>query len=839
MNKTRQNPDGHRLVAVLGPTNTGKTHLAVDRMLGHKSGIIGLPLRLLAREIYDRIVAARGPRQVALITGEERIMPPRPNYFVCTVEAMPNDQPVDFVAIDEVQLAADFSRGHVFTSRLLHARGGRETMFLGAETMRGVLTKLFPELEIISRPRFSELSYVGQKKITRLPRRSAIVAFSSSEVYALAELIRRQRGGAAVVMGALSPRTRNAQVALYQSGEVDYLVATDAIGMGLNMNVDHVAFAALRKYDGVQNRNLTAAEIGQIAGRAGRYMNNGTFGVTGSAPAPDGELVEKVENHRFNPVERLQWRNGRLDFSSLHGLQHSLRRPAGADKLVLSRDTDDLTALGVLVLDPEIGERARTPAAIQRLWQVCQVPDFRQTMADSHHQLLRQIYLHLTGPSGHIGEDWLAPQVERLDRTDGDIDALSARIAHVRTWTFVANRAGWLADPEMWQGRTRELEDKLSDALHAALTQRFVDRRTAALYRSLKSKRDLFGAVTAAGDVLVEGQFVGKLQGLTFRPDAAANLADSRAIRAAANRILLRELDKIAAQLVDGAVEEISWRGDNCLWWRGARVARLGPGPSLLKPRLDLLETDHLSGTWRERVRQHLARWLQDRIDEAMRPLGKLTSLKGSAPGRGLVFQLSENLGSIDRAAVADLLAGLPRPEKKALKRAGLTFGYVDLFLPALLRPERSRIKALLWSARQQPEQPLQAPPAGLVSAPADRGVPDAFYAVCGYRRFADRIVRMDMLERLAAMAHKASKDGPFEPDHAMLSLAGSSAAELDPILRGLGYRGRPVGERMSYRFTGKSQTAAANTQAQRRQARASGPFASLAPLAGGKKWRR
>ncbi len=813
----------HRLTAVLGPTNTGKTHLAVERMLGYATGMIGLPLRLLAREIYDRVASLRGPRQVALITGEERILPPRPNYFVCTVESMPTDRAVDFVAIDEVQLAADLERGHVFTDRLLHARGGRETWFLGAETMQPVLKKLLPGLRFVSRPRFSDLSYAGHKKLTRLPRRSAIVAFSASEVYAVAELIRRQRGGAAVIMGALSPRTRNAQVALYQSGEVDFLVATDAIGMGLNMNVDHVAFAADRKFDGISNRVLKPAEIGQIAGRAGRYMNNGSFGVTASTAPFDGDIVEMVENHRFDPIEHLQWRNSRLDFSSLHGLRHSLKRRPNHRNLVMARDADDVRAFHDLTQDPEIVERVSHPAAAQRLWDVCRVPDFRKTMADNHHRLLKDLYCHLMSENGVIPEDWLAPLVDRLDSTVGDIDALSHRIAHVRTWTYVANRSDWLDDPGHWRARTRELEDRLSDALHANLTQRFVDRRTAALYRSLKSKRDLFGAVTADGDVLVEGQFVGKLKGLTFTPDAAANTSDSQAIRAAANRVLRRELDKIAAQLVNASDDEISWRDDNRLWWRGAQVARLRHSDNPRRPRLQVLETDHLSGSWREQVRRRLAGWLERHVDASLQPVLNLQDLDLKAAGKGLAFQLNEAMGSLPRKKVGELLATLDKGDKKRLSKAGVKFGYVDIFMPTLLRPDKAQVKARLWRARHASGDEQVAPQPGLVSFAVEPAMSADFLDQCGFRVFRDRAIRIDMLDRLAALAHKAGENGPFAINHAMVSLAGCNERELAGVLRGLGYRAKEVDGILTFRYRHR-----ARQPKRRRATETHSPFASL-----------
>ncbi|PKP69319.1 MAG: disulfide oxidoreductase, partial [Alphaproteobacteria bacterium HGW-Alphaproteobacteria-5] len=534
-----------RVTAVLGPTNTGKTHLAIDRMMAHESGMIGLPLRLLAREVYDRVVKVKGPRHVALITGEEKILPPAARYFICTVEAMPLEREVEFLAIDEIQLAADRERGHTFTDRLLRARGLSETMMLGSETARGLIAKLLPGTQFIARPRFSELSWTGSKKITRLPRRSAVVAFSADRVYEIAELIRRQRGGAAVVMGALSPRTRNAQVALYQSGEVDFLVATDAIGMGLNMDVDHVAFASTQKFDGDRHRPLHISELAQIAGRAGRYMNNGTFGLTGDAAALSDETVSRIENHQFEPERVFQWRNPHPDFTSMTALLRSLELPPGRPGLARAPVASDLEALTRMNRDPDIQALARSPAAIRRLWEVAQVPDFRKTLASEHATLLTRLYLFLMAPGngepGHIPGDWLDRQMKHLDRSDGDIDVLAARLAHIRTWTYVANRADWLHNPRHWQERALTIEDRLSDALHERLTQRFIDRRTSVLMKRLRQNEDLMAAVNSDGEVLVEGEYVGRLQGFIFVPDPRAEGDEGRVLRTAANQALAGE----------------------------------------------------------------------------------------------------------------------------------------------------------------------------------------------------------------------------------------------------------------------------------------------------------
>jgi ATP-dependent RNA helicase SUPV3L1/SUV3 len=472
-----------KVTAVLGPTNTGKTFFAIERMLAHKSGMIGLPLRLLAREVYDRIVKLRGPNEVALITGEEKIVPKNPRFYVCTVEAMPLDIPVACLVIDEIQLCADPERGHVFTDRLLHARGDEETVLLGSDTMRGIIQRFIPKAWFISRARFSDLTYTGAKKLTRLPRRSAVVGFSAQDVYGIAEVIRRQRGGAAVVLGALSPRTRNAQVDLYQSGDVDFLVATDAIGMGLNMDVDHVAFAAREKFDGARMRPLRPDEIGQIAGRAGRYMNDGTFGATADCEAFEDELVQRVEGHRYDPVRVLQWRNAHLDFRSLASLNDSLDAPPPERGLTRARPASDAVALRILSDDDEIKAVATSREMVGRLWDVCQLPDFRKLSTDEHVKLVKNIFLFLSR-DGAIADDWLARQIARSDIVEGDVATLSGRLAQIRTYTYAAHRQGWTRDGAHWQGITRAVEDRLSDALHERLTQRFIDRRTCAMTSS-------------------------------------------------------------------------------------------------------------------------------------------------------------------------------------------------------------------------------------------------------------------------------------------------------------------------------------------------------------------
>jgi len=775
-----------RILAVLGPTNTGKTHLAIERMLGHASGMIGFPLRLLARENYDRVARIKGARAVALITGEEKIVPPNPAYFVCTVESMPLDRPVDFLAIDEIQLCGDPERGHVFTQRLLHARGRHETMFLGADTIKPLLRRLVPEAEFISRPRFSTLRYVGPKKVTRLPPRSAVVAFAVADVFALAEVMRRQRGGTAVVLGALSPRARNAQVGMFQAGDVDYLVATDAIGMGLNMDLDHVAFARLSKFDGKTPRRLSAAEIAQIAGRAGRHMSDGTFGTTGELGPIEPEVVEAVENHRFDPLTRIFWRNARLDFASPAALLKSIEERPRKPGLIAAREADDHMALRSLAKQTDIAALARHPAAVRLLWEVCQIPDFRKVMSDTHARLLGQIYRHLAGPGARLPTDWVARQVERLDRADGDIDTLMARIAHIRTWTYIAHRVDWLADAGQWQERARAIEDKLSDALHDRITQRFVDRRSAFLVKQLASDRDLLASVSHAGEVKVEGHYVGRLDGFRFVPDASAAGAETKTLLAAANRVLRGEIASRAKRLAEAPDSEFVLEQGGAVTWRGGTVGKLLPGDTALAPRVEALPGDFLEGDLREGVRRRLAAFLRDHLRRGLAPLHRALDAELGGAARGLVFRLSEALGSLPAAEVAGQRAALDAADRKALAKLGLRFGTETVYLDGLLKPRAAALKALLWSVWRG--APVPTVP-GSVAEARDLDISEAAYAVMGYRVLGPRILRVDRVERLAAAVRRLARQGPFGATPALAAQAGCAADELALVLPALGYR--------------------------------------------------
>ncbi|HEU4410953.1 MAG TPA: helicase-related protein [Polyangiaceae bacterium] len=805
------------ITAVLGPTNTGKTHLALERMLEHPDGVIGFPLRLLARENYDKLRRALGPDEVALVTGEEKIVPRRARYFSCTVEAMPVDRDAAFVAVDEIQLAADPERGHVFTDRLLRARGTRETMFLGAETARPVLSRLLPHAEHVRRPRLSELAYTGPRKLTRLPPRSAVIAFSVEEVYALAELLRRHRGGTAVVLGALSPRTRNAQVALYQEGQVDYLVATDAIGMGLNLDIDHVAFASLRKFDGEHARELTPPEFAQIAGRAGRALRNGTFGTTADAPPLPPPTIEAIERHAFAPLGALYWRNSDLDFASLEALSASLKRPPPHPALVRGREADDARAFAVLARRPEIAALARGRARLELLWEVCQVPDYRKLTAEAHAALLFALYRHLVGPSGRLPTDWVERHIAELDRTEGDVHDLVARIANVRTWTYVTNREPWVDDARRLQALARAVEDRLSDALHERLTQRFVDRLAATMVRRAREGREVGGALLDDGRVLVEGTFVGRVEGFRFAAEGGGG-AEGRVQRAAALKALRGPIGaRVEALCADddgafalGAGRELSWRG--------AAVGRLTRAASALRPGVEALESPLLEPAQAKRVAERLAAWARAAIGLELGPLVDLARAELRGPARGLAYQLVQGLGAVRRAEVDALLAALAPDDRQALEGLGVRAGALALYVEGAFAPAAVAWRSALWALHfDRPELAPSLSPPGAPSLPLPRGAPPAFALAAGYWPLGGRAYRLDALEAVAAEAAALARRGPFAPPEAWASRLGAPRAEVSALLLALGYRAR--GEGAAALFFGKS-----TKRRRRRRGRAPAP---------------
>jgi ATP-dependent RNA helicase SUPV3L1/SUV3 len=801
---------GAGVTAVLGPTNTGKTHLAIERLLGHSSGMIGLPLRLLAREVYNKIADRAGADAVALITGEEKIKPKSPRFWVSTVEAMPRDLDVSFLAVDEIQIAADLERGHVFTDRILHRRGRDETMLLGAATMRPIIERLLPGANVVTRPRLSRLEFAGDRKITRQPRRTAIVAFSADEVYAIAELIKRQHGGAAVVLGSLSPRTRNAQVAMFQNGEVDYLVATDAVGMGLNLDVDHVAFASDRKYDGYQFRRLNPAEFAQIAGRAGRATRDGTFGTTGRCAPFEPELVNALQNHTFDSVKVLQWRNSKLDFSSLGSLQVSLLQPPAHETLTRAPVAEDQRVLDHAARDGEVRDFAHGAAAVERLWEACQIPDYRKLSPAAHAELVTTIYAFLMR-NGKVPDGWFAAQVDQADRTDGDIDTLSGRIAQIRTWTFIANRQDWLSDPDHWQNITREVENKLSDALHERLTERFVDRRTSVLMRRLRENVSLSTEIGKTGEVIVEGHAIGRLDGFTFAPDAAEAGSDAKALQAAASQVLAREIDARAEKLSAAPDDQFVLTSDGTIRWTGDAVAKMIAADDALHPRLRIIADERLTGASREKVEARLALWLKTHIEKLLGPLFDLSKAEDiTGIARGIAFQLVEALGVLERAKIAAEMKDLDQPSRAILRKYGVRFGAYHIYVPALLKPAARALAALLWAIKQDGVDlsalsgAQQLAGSGRTSFPVDKTLPRDAYRMLGYRQCGERAVRVDILERLAdlirpALSWREASPGEkpagafdgrgFVVTQAMTSLTGSAGEDFASVLRALGYR--------------------------------------------------
>ena len=804
--------------AILGPTNTGKTYLAIERMCGHSSGVIGFPLRLLAREVYDRVVAMKGAGQVALLTGEERIVPATARYFLCTAESMPVpsaqthhdgefQRDFAFAAIDEAQLGIDPERGHVFTDRMLRVRGREETLILGSDTLRPLIRELLPEAEIVSRPRFSTLRYGGSVKLSRLPPRSAVVAFSAEQVYALAEMLRRFKGGAAVVMGALSPATRNAQVAMFQRGEVDYLVATDAIGMGLNMDVTHVAFAGLEKFDGRRDRRLTISEMAQIAGRAGRHQKDGSFGTLGlggdSAPELSEEEANAVEDHRFRPLDHLYWRSAELDFTTVTDLIASLEAKSDDPLLRPAPLAIDLAVLKLLAEDPAIA--ATRSARARRLWAVCGLPDFRKVGPMHHARMVRRLFSYI-GEGGHIPHEWFAAEVARLENVAGDIEALADRLAGIRSWAYIAQRSDWLADPGKWAERTKAVEARLSDALHERLTQRFVDRRTAVLVRDIGARgADALPVTVAAdGEVSVGPEPIGHLAGFEFRVDPTARLADKRLLLAAAERRLGEELDRRAAKLCEAPDAEfrlIEGGGAGlAIGWDGHILARLAPGRSLLEPAVRTARAlDRLSADRRTRLRSRLERWVEGQVARhlsALKDLSQAAADPSASPGiRALSAMLVDAGGHLPRRTVAAQLAALTKDDRHGLQRRRVRLGALDIYVQSLLKPLAQQWRAALLAVRSgQPMPRLPQPSAATLDGGADpRGASLAF------RRIGTDWLRIDLADRLASHAHQVRQHGGEDPvDRALATSLGLDEPTVRHLMAEVGFV--PAGEAWSWR---------------------------------------
>jgi len=803
---------------ILGPTNTGKTHTAIERMLGHESGMIGFPLRLLARENYDRIVERVGKSSVALITGEEKIVPPNARYFCCTVEAMPVERTVAFLAVDEIQLAGDRERGHVFTDRLFHARGRSETMFMGAETIRPFIKRLLPDAHIETRPRLSRLTYSGVRKVTRLQRRSAIVAFSAADVYALAETVRRQRGGCGIVMGALSPRTRNKQVEMYQNGDVDFLIATDAIGMGLNMDIHHVALASDMKFDGRYMRRLMPQEIAQIAGRAGRHTRDGTFGMTDGVEPLEPEEIAAIENHQFPPLRGLYWRARDLDFSSPRALVSSLEAPPPQPFLQRQAEATDHTTLAAMAETQSVKELANSPGRVRLLWDVASIPDFRNMMTDNHTTMLTRIYESLA-KNGQLERDWVAGQLRHLDRLDGDIDTIMTRIAHIRTWTYITQRSGWTDAPDEWQDLARNIEDRLSDELHNQLTQKFVDKRAAHLSRKLKEQVSLSASVKLDGTVLVEGEEVGRLDGFTFTPDISDS-EEKAMILAAARKGLPEEIERRVRAVLASADEAFKLQENGAIHWREAPLAKLLKSDNPYAPRIVMADAELVTTDQMARMSARIEAFIKDHVAYVLAPLlalenpvvpqpsqpkseepkseeasaeapaapaAEIPPLSGTA--KGIAYQLFEAFGTLPTARLGAQIRDLSETDKPQLARLGIRMGVESLYMAEMLKPASIKLRAVLWSVHNSSFPEGGPPPEGRVSINAVDGVADDYWLITGYRRLGTKVMRVDMVERVSALVRAAARAGQFKMTDDMLSLAGVSRDEMKAMILDLGCR--------------------------------------------------
>ena len=740
----------NKITAVLGPTNTGKTFLAIETMLSFDSGMIGFPLRLLAREVYDKIIKKVDTSKVALITGEEKIIPSNAKYFLCTVESMPIDKQLDFVAVDEIQMCSDHERGHIFTDRLLNMRGEKLTMFMGSNTIRNIIAKLDDDVEFINRNRLSKLSYSGHKKISRIDRKTAIIAFSAEEVYAIAELIRRQKGGASIVMGSLSPKTRNAQVELYQSGDVDFLVATDAIGMGINMDLNHVYFSNLKKFDGKKLRRLNLSEIGQIAGRAGRYMNDGSFGITGQCGMISPENVELLENHKFEEISCLFWRNSNLNFNNSTSLIKSLDEKPHKEWLRKIYECEDEKALKFFLKDKSFENIESNQEKLRLLWECCQIPDFVKKTYGNHYEVIRNVFKYLNSKKGKISNDYLRLQLMKLDKLDGNVDSLSNRIANVRTWSYVSNKNNWVEDHNYWIEKTKLLEDRLSDRLHEELTKTFIDKRASILARGLKQDMEFDTKILENNDVIIDNQFIGKINGLKLELDLkkGALETDIKSLKKAARQSVGPELEKRIKIIIDTGLVEL--RNDSKIYWNNSAIGRLTAGKDYLNPNLELIVDDILEQNQKQILSDFINKWLKNKIGTVLKSLIDLKNIKEKNPStKALAYQLYENNGVIKREQVSEYLEKLDQDERKTLRNIGVKFGRYHVFLYKLIKPDAVSLRTLLWKNYHQKYFNLRPPTFGLNFLNDKDFKNKNFMLLCGFEKFDTFFVRIDILERL------------------------------------------------------------------------------------------
>ena len=782
----------NKITAVLGPTNTGKTFLAIETMLSFDSGMIGFPLRLLAREVYDKVIKKISQDKVALITGEEKIIPSNAKYFLCTVESMPINKHLDFVGIDEIQMCADHERGHIFTDRLLNVRGDKLTMFMGSSTIRNIVKKLNEDTEFINRDRLSKLSFIGHKKISRINRKTAIIAFSTEEVYAIAELVRRQKGGAAIVMGSLSPKTRNAQVNLYQSGDVDFLVATDAIGMGINMDLENVFFSNLRKFDGKKLRKLNLSEIGQIAGRAGRYLNDGNFGITGNCKDISPEEVELLENHKFEEIKILFWRNSKLNFNNASALIKSLNEKPKKEWLRKINECEDEKVLKYFLNNMESHNIKDNKDTLELLWECCQIPDFVKKTYGNHIEVVGKVFDFLNGINGKISNDYMRIQLMKLDNLDGNVDSLSNRIANVRTWSYVSNKINWIENQNYWIEKTKILEDRLSERLHEELTRTFIDKRASILARGLKQDMDFKTEIMENDKVVIDGQFIGNLKGLKFEMDlkAGALETDIKSLKKAARQTVGPELKKRIQLILDTGLIEI--KNDFKIYWRDFPIAKLEQGKDYLNPEIFIIVDDLLDNKDKQNFSNFIEKWIKEKIELVLKSLIDLKNLKESNSSiKALAYQLYENNGVLKRENVTDYLKKLGQEERKILRELGVKFGRYHIFLYKLLKPEAVSLRILLWKNFHQKFLNLAPPTFGLNFVEDKNAKNKNFMLLCGFENFENYFVRIDILERLFVQIINSNPDKNKEirlvPE--MLNLLGCNKQNFQKLIEKMNYK--------------------------------------------------
>ena len=782
----------NKITAVLGPTNTGKTHLAIETMLSFDTGMIGFPLRLLAREVYDKVVKKTKYDEVALITGEEKIIPINAKYFLCTVESMPIDKDLEFVGIDEIQMCADHERGHIFTDRLLNMRGNKLTMFMGSNTIKGIISKLNEDIEFINRKRLSNLTYAGHKKISRINRKTAIIAFSTEEVYAIAELLRRQKGGAAIVMGSLSPKTRNAQVDLYQSGDVDFLVATDAIGMGINMDLDHVYFSNLKKFDGKKSRKLNLSEIGQIAGRAGRYLNDGNFGITGDCKEITAEEVDLLENHKFEEIRTLFWRNSNLNFNNPSVLLKSLEEKPNKDWLRKIHECEDERVLKYFIKKLDLYNVNNVKETLILLWECCQIPDFVKKTYGNHIDVVEKVFNFLNSDKGKITNNFMHLQLMKLNKLDGNVDSLANRIANVRTWSYVSNKNNWVENQNYWIEKTKFLEDKLSDRLHEEITKTFIDKRASVLARGLKQDMKFDTKILENNDVMIDNQFIGKINGLKLELDfkKGALETDIKSLKKAARKTIGPELEKRIQIIIDTGLLDL--KSDFKVYWNNSPIGRLSPGKDYLTPNIELLVDDMLEKNQRDMLTNFLEKWLKNKIKTTLKSLFDLKNLKDKNSSiKALAYQLYENNGVLMRDQVSNYIQKLDQSDRKILRDLGVKFGRYHVFLNKLIKPEPVSLRTLLWKNHHQQFLNLELPTFGLNFIHNDKIKNKNFMLICGFEKFNNFFVRIDILERLFVKIMNSnignSQEIKLVPE--MLNLLGCNRDNFKQLLKLMSYK--------------------------------------------------